>query len=127
MICFYMICTYKIRIIWWDVIEQASTKHKTSKSLVIINTTNQTRFSQLDFRDTRELQNSVIKLRQKDVYTQKSVYNVNELFDKRLHEKCVRTHHKAWMVWNFSKYKQPYFRSDTLSLTDQFPVFPYVY
>ena len=52
---------------------------------------------------------------------------INELFDKRLHEKCVRTHHEAWIVWNFSKYKEPYFRSDTLYLKDQFPVFPTVY
>lgn len=95
----------------------------------MINSTNQSRFSQLDFRENRELQNSVIasKLRQKNLYTRKSVYIINELFDKRLHEKCVRTHHEAWMVWNFSKYKQPYFRSDILSLTDQFPVFPTVY
>ena len=117
---------YRIVIV---LIFQASTKHKTSKSLLMINSTNQSRFSQLNFRENRELQNSVLasKLRQKDLYTRKSVYIVNELFDKRLHEKCVRTHHEAWMVWNFSKYKEPYFRSDTLSLKDQFPVFPTVY
>jgi hypothetical protein len=111
------------------LIFQASTQHKTSKSLLMINSTNKSRFSQLDYREKRELQNSVLasKLRQKDLYTRKSVYIINELFDKRLHEKCVRTHHEAWIVWNFSKYKEPYFRSDTLYLKDQFPVFPTVY
>ena len=104
-------------------------KHKASKSLVMINTTNQSRFSQLDFRHSRELQNSVIasKLTQKDLYTQKCVYLLNDLFDNRLHEKCVRTNHEAWMVWNFSKYKQPVFPNDTLSLTEEFPIFPNVY
>ena len=110
-------------------IEQASTKHKTSKSLLMINTTNQTRFSQLDFRDTRELQYSVLssKLIEKDLYTRKCVYLLNDLFDNRVHVKCVRTDHEAWMVWNFSSYKQPAFHNDTLSLMDKFPVFPNVY
>jgi hypothetical protein len=95
----------------------------------MINTTNETRFSQLDFKNTRELQKSVIasKLTQKNLYTRKCVYLLNDIFDNRLLEKCVRTDHEAWMVWNFSKYKQPVFTNDTLSLTDEFPVFPNVY
>ena len=111
-----MICNYTNHIISspcvvWIVSLQfiqnkVSTKHKTSKSLVMINTTNQSRFSQLNFRDTRELQQSVVasKLTQKDSYTRKCVYLLNDLFDNRIHEKCVRTNHEAWMVWNFSKY-----------------------
>lgn len=96
---------------------------------MMINRTNQTRFSQLEFRETRELHNSVLasKLTQKDLYTRKCVYLLNELFDQRLKEKCVRTDHETWLVWNFSKYKQPFFKNDTLSLTEQFPVFPNVY
>ena len=95
----------------------------------MINTTNQSQFLQLNFRDTRELQQSVVasKLTQKDLYTRKCVYLLNNIFDNRIHEKCVRTNHKAWMVWNFNNYKQPVYTNDTLSLMDTFPVFPNVY
>jgi hypothetical protein len=95
----------------------------------MINTTNQRQFSQLNFRDTRELQQSVIalKLTQKDLYTQKCVYLLNDHFDNRIHEKCVRTDHEAWMVWNFCNYKQPVFTNDLLFLMDTFPVFTNVY
>jgi hypothetical protein len=124
-----MIYISKTHLTSCQLMKQASTKHKTSKFLVMINTTNHTRFLQLGFRDTRELQQSVIasKLTQKDLYTRKCVYILNDLFDNRLCEKCVRTDHEAWMVWNFSNYKQPVFTNDTPSLTDAFPVFPNVY
>lgn len=133
-ICISLFCTNMIYICKnhltsRQLMTQASSKYNTSKSLTMINTKNDTRFSQLGFRDTRALQQSVIasKLTQKDLYTRKCVYILNDLFDNRLHEKCVRTDHEAWMVWNFSKYKQPVFKNDELSLVDAFPVFPNVY
>jgi len=95
----------------------------------MINHSNKNRFLQLHFRDIRELPKSVVasKLTQKNLYTRKCVYLLNDLFDNRVSEKCVRTNHEAWMVWNFSNYKQPDYSNDTLSLMDNFPVFPNVY
>jgi hypothetical protein len=76
----------------------------------------------------RELQLTVIpsKLSFKDMFTQKCIYMLHDLFDAQKNQCCVLFANQEWIVWDF-QYEPPIFEGDEFQLSDAFPVFANVY
>jgi hypothetical protein len=58
----------------------------------MITGTTDNRTAQIEFRDRRELQKTVIgsRLKMKDILNRKCVYLLNDLFDKRKDQQCAQ-------------------------------------